>query len=759
MKPIFDLHSLGWHSFQQLCLTIAREVLGQTVESFLDVNDGGRDGAFSGIWSPDPNHTFRGRFVIQCKFTSRVGHSLNASDLSDEIEKVENLVKRQLCDVYILMTNAGVSGQNDAKIKAKLLLAGLHEVVILNATWIDQQIRERKRLRMLVPRIYGLGDLTQILDARAYSQARAVLESMREDLAKVVITEAYRRAAQALDQHGYVLLIGEPAAGKTTIASMLAMAAADQWGATVLKLDNPSLVIDRWNPDEPSQFFWIDDAFGVTQYENSLVLGWNHVLTQIKTILRKGAKIVMTSRDYIYNRARQELKEGAFPLFNEAQVVIDVQALAADERRQILYNHLRLGDQPRDFRSKIKPYLETIATHNRFIPEIARRLADPFFTKNLSMDSWSLNRFVDQREALLIEVLRGLDRHSKAALALIYMRNDHLDSPIVLRSSEEQALLRLNSNLGSCCEALNALKGSLVLYSQASAESEWKFKHPTIGDAYAAILIDSSELLEIYLRGSAPEKLMEQVTCGSVGIEKAVILPQSLFPLIIERLETFSSSSQYKTKWLSSWDAKRSLYGFLARRCNRDFLAMYLEKNPNTAELISSPGLYLGVVSEVPLAIKLNELGLFPEVHRKQFVETVSKYAVNGEDASALNDNGIRSVFNKSELKALANAVHTKLLPRLSEVRLDLQSDYRSSNGSPDDHMYYFLECLAALESSYSSNKKIVKKIQHEQSLVGEWISDEVVDLDERPPRSLGEVDDAPLVSGTRSIFEDIDSL
>uniref|UniRef100_UPI002024DF8E hypothetical protein n=1 Tax=Chryseobacterium sp. Marseille-Q3244 TaxID=2758092 RepID=UPI002024DF8E len=35
--------------------------------------------------------------------------------------------------------------------------------------------------------------------------------------------------------------------------------------------------------------------------------------------LKQGIKIVMTSRDYIYNRARNDLKESAFPLFNESQ--------------------------------------------------------------------------------------------------------------------------------------------------------------------------------------------------------------------------------------------------------------------------------------------------------------------------------------------------------------------------------------------------------------------------------------------------------
>lgn len=69
----------------------------------------------------------------------------------------------------------------------------------------------------------------------------------------------------------------------------------------------------------------------------------------------------MTSRDYIYNRARQDLKESAFPLLSESQVVIDVHDLSDLERQQILYNHLKLGKQPASFRSDIKPHLENVA--------------------------------------------------------------------------------------------------------------------------------------------------------------------------------------------------------------------------------------------------------------------------------------------------------------------------------------------------------------------------------------------------------------
>src|SRR5688572_3526269 len=103
---MYELHHLGWHDFQQLCLTITREVLGQTVESFLDSSDGGRDGAFTGRWKVGGQEALTGAFVIQCKFTSKTNNRLKTSDLTEEIEKAKRLVKQGHCDSYVLMTNA-----------------------------------------------------------------------------------------------------------------------------------------------------------------------------------------------------------------------------------------------------------------------------------------------------------------------------------------------------------------------------------------------------------------------------------------------------------------------------------------------------------------------------------------------------------------------------------------------------------------------------------------------------------------------------
>ena len=204
----FALHQLGWSDFQSLCHTITREILGQTVVRYLDGNDGGRDGAFSGTWTPAGGENFHGEFVIQAKHTTKPDSTLGPAAFDDELDKAERLATAGLCDVYVLMTNAGLTGSTAAKLQADLSRRDITQCLILGATWINQTITENSRLRMLVPRLYGLGDLTQILDERAYQQARAVLDSMRTDLAKLVRTTTYERTADALDGFGFVLLTG-----------------------------------------------------------------------------------------------------------------------------------------------------------------------------------------------------------------------------------------------------------------------------------------------------------------------------------------------------------------------------------------------------------------------------------------------------------------------------------------------------------------------------------------------------------------------
>lgn len=762
--PRYDLHQLGWHNFQQLCLTISREVLGQTVQSFLDSRDAGKDGAFAGTWEIRHGEALHGRFVVQCKFTSKVDRALKLSDVEDELGKAKRLVQRKRCDCYLLLTNFDISGIRDEKIEDAFLSVGIKQFRCYGADWICQLIRDKSRLRMLVPRVYGLGDLSQILDERAYDQARTVLDAMREDLSKVVLTDAYRNAVMALDEHNFVLLLGEPACGKTTIAGMLAMAAIDQWKASTLKLETSQQMVEHWNPNEPKQFFWIDDAFGVTQYELSLALDWNRIFPKIRAMINAGARIVLTSRDYIYKRAKQELKESAFPLMCESQVVIDVRKITTEEKRQILYNHIKLGNQPLTFRREIKPFLKEIASHARFSPEVARRLGNSEFTRGLSVSRSGLTGFVERQEQLLQDIISNLDKHSRAALALIFMRNDALESPVETRDSETSALSRLGSSLGETITALQAMQGSLTVNVKEGSRSLWRFKHPTVGDAYGRIILKDSELMDIYIQGAPAEQLLGTITCGNVGLEGAVVIPQGLYGLVMEKISIFMAQAPVN-KFQHFWTRQRKTDMFLAGRCDRQFLQQYLDINLGLLNRISKPGLSLSAVPEVDIAMRLSEFGLLPEENRKKFVEVVTEYTAAGSDSYFFQNEDLKKLFTPEEQKLVLDRCRGELIPNLAEVRRNWQLDH-SGDDDPESYMDSFFELLGALEDEFGSDPVIMAAIDKERNRAQEWIAEAQLSLEEQEEarlaqESLEEYDPAEYARHSaveRDMFDDIDT-
>jgi hypothetical protein len=218
----YELHTLGWKAFQSLCSTIVAEIWGQTVQGFFDSHDGGRDGAFYGSWVSPQGETLNGSFTVQCKFTADSNKQLRPSDLKEELSKARRLASRGLADNYFVFSNANAKGTADEEVSKMFeSIPGIKHCAVYGREIISRFIRESSKLRMLVPRVYGLGDLGQILDQRACDQALEILSALGDDLGKFVITEPYKKSAKALVEHGFVLLLGEPACGKSTIVVTL----------------------------------------------------------------------------------------------------------------------------------------------------------------------------------------------------------------------------------------------------------------------------------------------------------------------------------------------------------------------------------------------------------------------------------------------------------------------------------------------------------------------------------------------------------
>ena len=643
----FELHKLGWKAFQDLVGCIFTEVMGQSFQQYADVHDGGRDGAYYGQWTPQDGEALSGSFTIQCKHTNKSNKTLPNSVIDKELPKIGRLSIKGLVDNYIFVTNHTLTGEIEQDAKKRFEAAGAKFACVYGPEWINTKITENPRLRRLVPRVYGLGDLTQILSHQSYRQTLTELLDDKLDLECFVSTEAYRKSARALSTRGFVILLGEPGSGKSVIAKLLALSAADEWELQPIKLHKPDDLERLYNPDDPGQFLWIDDAFGVTQFDLIRVQEWNHRLSSLKSVINTGkTRVVFTSRDYIFNAAKDYLIERHFELFNDNQITIKVEELTEYERQMILYNHLKCGKQSQNFRKTVKPWLVEAAATRRFLPEIARRFANPILTKDMKLTKSNVTGFFENPVTWLERTLSNFAPAEKAALALVFIAGGRLPIPI---PEEDKNTLRtiatMDSTIGAVKSSLNALNNALIRRIREDGREYWCFQHPTIRDAFASLVGSNPELIDIYLAGTSAEKLMEEVTCGDLSLEGVkIIVPPGRYSIVLDMLK---KTKRNPDRFLDPVSA------FLARRCRGDFIEKYftecesmeslpnhidgfLHSSDNTLTILSRLRVDGRLPEEIRLATKKKIYSLADKTYSLAFTKAPIVHLLTIEEKNAL---------------------------------------------------------------------------------------------------------------------------
>lgn len=687
--PTLDFSTLGWKGFQDLCATVLAEVLGQTFITFAPGPDGGRDGAFRGKWKNDASE-MTGAFVVQCKHSSKKSASLTSASLSSEYDKISSLHKRGLANTYVIITNMSITAQAEAAIVDHIRSLGPKHVALYGLQWLSQKVYESSRLRMLVPRLYGIGDLSQILDERAYNQAQALLSSLRDELRRFVPTSAYRRAASAFSKHGFIMLLGEPASGKSSIASVLCLNAIDSGHRHPIKIGHAREFKERWNPHEPTQLFWVDDAFGATQHEPERTRDWNHLMPELRAAIASGARAIFTSRDYIFTEAAEHLKTSAFPLLKTAEVKIKVEDLNLKEKEQILYTHIKLGNQPKSFKKTIKKHLSGLARQPRLLPETARRLGEPLFTKGLAIEPTALAMFAHDPASFLLETFRSMGPGEKGLLAVLFSNGGRIASPMRLAPID----LELAAHFGASSVALNiatkSLQDSVVRRTEDDDGARFiHFRHPTMHDAFGSLLSSNEELLDAYIRGAKIDEILSNATCGKSTRDGDLAVPKYLYPALVARLRDAPRDEAIlrRVAWL------------VAYRSGASFAKVIGELWPNfAAQLASSSTLAWDTTGLRALSV-LHEARVLAEVVRKGVVRLLGKTAVDSCNAAFTK---IPGLFSDGELKYLENNISTALSTRVSLIVSDRASYFDEyGNESPTDHFEWLRNQLSDLSTFF----------------------------------------------------------
>ena len=456
--------------------------------------------------------------------------------------------------------------------------------------------------------------------------------------------------------------------------------------------------------------------------------------------------VVATSRNYIYRRALLDLKESAFPLLGESQVVIDVQDLTADEKRDILYTHVRRGDQPASFRKAVKPYLEGAARSGDFRPEIARRLGSPLFTKNLGpIDRTSIRKFFESPEDFLVDVIKRLAPPETAALTLLFMHGGSMTSPVVLDDGDRDAIARLGATVENLYQALLALRDSLLRQLDTDEGRCWTFRHPTIADAVGSITAENVELLDIYLRGTPTVKLVREVTCGQEVAGAKVAVPASRYDFVADRVYALRDK----------WEMRRLVYNFLGNRCGKVFLKRYLERcSIDWKEVVNLTG-----AAQFRLIRRLIEFELLPSEWRAEFVRVVATRATKLPSSEFFQvDQG--AVFTATELAYITSRIREELIPRLDHVIEEWKEDF-----DPDDdaesHFAELVSTLNDFRSEFVADEYAVASIASALAEIGEAVREleqEREDRLEEDAQALSSSSDSDFrAEAMRSVFDDVD--
>jgi len=743
----FQLHTMGWQSFQDLSCVIAEVEYKRPVSRLAKVKDEGRDGFFYGLPEKPLQPSDERQTTLQAKHFSKANASLTVSSISDDLAKVDALVKDGRADGYILLSNGSLSEKNRKLIFNELRNRGVTAPYVFGKEWVEAKILEHHRVRALVPRVYGLGDLSWIADGRALDQAKAIIAAMGRDLRCYVPTKSHQDAVDALSTFRFVLLLGDPAVGKSSIAAALSVAATDDDEVEVFFVRSPEEFLEHWDPEVSNRLFWIDDAFGSIQYKPEVMDRWNKALVSFRSATDRGNRFVMTSRNYIWYQAQRDLKKGVFSPLRDGKVIVDVENLTLGEKERILYNHLKYGGQDKSVLRKLIPFLERLVKSKHFRPEMARRLGDPIFTRNVMFTEAGIERFFENAQEFLSDTISNLSIEHQAAIGAVFVAGGRLNSPLVASPGLKTVLERFGVSQAQVSQALVALKDSFVILVELGGDRFWTFRHPTMADAYADIVARDPELVELYVKGVQIHQLLRESTAGTMSVQGAkVIIPSNLFPELLSRL---SGANGLEVEYLRS---------YLLRRANDKFFVIAIDRLEKDS--LFSGDLYRPASSHSlsQFVLRAKRLGVLDENFRLDFVKKLKDQIEHEGDVDFLyNEPKFDEILKEEEKLELIKFARSEIIDYI-EALVDNEAENYDQDTDPEDFFDDLKYQLEICESLFDGDAEVAARLRDGAVRIEEKVEELKFSNFEREayddydgPRSVGSS-----ISEGRSIFDDL---
>jgi predicted house-cleaning noncanonical NTP pyrophosphatase (MazG superfamily) len=287
------------------------------------------------------------------------------------------------------------------------------------------------------------------------------------------------------------------------------------------------------------------------------------------------------------------------------------------------------------------------------------------------------------------------------------MRGGVFPCPIEPTPEENKAVSFIGGSSDGIRKAFTALNESLLIRTLENGSLIYRFKHPTIRDAFASLVADDLELMDIYLVGSPLDKLFNEISCGDVGINGVkVIVPNNRYNILITCIKSFDTS-----KWSNNY----YLNNFLSHRCDSKFLELFIASNKQFIQQlkINSP-LFL---SDIDVIVRLFGFKLLPESERLRVVTAISELALKTPDSGFLGIE-IKSLMTSDEFDNLSERIQSELIPNLDDKIVQWQNEYNRESdyfykNDPEEYFDKLKNALEEYKNEFEEDETITEKIDN----------------------------------------------
>ncbi|MED3952604.1 restriction endonuclease [Priestia aryabhattai] len=361
---IYDFTILSPPEFEEFSRDILQEKLGITFESFKDGKDGGIDFRYSA----DKRNTI----IVQAKRYEKFSYLIR--ELNKELDKVKNLNPQR----YIIVTSV------DLSVTEKNKILNIFDGYIKNTSdiigkkdlnnWLSQyEYLEKKYYKLWFS---STTIMSKILNADIANMSDFTEQEIKRGIGVYVQNESYEEALKILEKSKYVVISGIPGIGKSSLAKMLIYKYLTE-GYGLVQASRDIKEAEKLFVEGKKQIFFYDDFLGKVFLDKKLEKNEESRIVQfLKRIRRdKNKKLIMTTREYIFQQAKIEYQE-----FERLEsCIVDLKKYSQLIKAKILYNHLFYSHVPQS-------YLVHLLKEDNYLKIINHRNYSPRLIEYLTFD-------------------------------------------------------------------------------------------------------------------------------------------------------------------------------------------------------------------------------------------------------------------------------------------------------------------------------------------------------------------------------------